>query len=87
MPGVLFVVCVPTAEYEKSLLYGTSPVILPSADIIPTQGLQKGPAGKMIMCNILLQSCSSDFCKWIIAWILFTNSVQVPAVIGDQAAI
>jgi hypothetical protein len=52
MPGVLFVVCVPTAEYEKSLLYGTSPVVLPSSDIIPSQGLQKGPAGKMIICNL-----------------------------------
>jgi hypothetical protein len=45
MPGVLFVVCIPTAAYEKCLMYGTSPVVPPSADMFPSHGLQKGPAG------------------------------------------
>lgn len=51
MPGVLFVVCIPTADYEKSLMYGTSPVVPPSADMFSSHGLQKGPAGKITVCN------------------------------------
>jgi hypothetical protein len=51
MPGVLFVVCIPTAEYEKCLTYGTSPVVLPSIDMFSGNSLQKGPAGKIIACN------------------------------------
>ena len=51
MSGVLFVVCIPTAEYEKCLMYGTSPVVPPSADIFSSHGLQKGPAGKITACN------------------------------------
>jgi len=48
MSGVLFVVCIPTAEYEKCLMYGTSPVVPPSADIFSSHGLQKGPAGEKL---------------------------------------
>ena len=44
MPGVLFVVCIPNAEYEKSLIYGTAPAIMPNNDMFngPGQGIQKG---------------------------------------------
>lgn len=49
MPGVLFVVCIPTAAYEKCLMYGTSPVVPPSADMFPSHGLQKGPAGEILI--------------------------------------
>ena len=51
MPGVLFVVCIPTAEYEKCLIHGTSPVVPPSADMISSHGLQKEPAGKITLYN------------------------------------
>jgi len=51
MPGVLFVVCIPTAEYEKCLVNGTSPSVPPSADMFSSHGLQKGPAGKRNVCN------------------------------------
>jgi hypothetical protein len=51
MAGVLFVVCIPTAEYEKCLMNGTSPVVPPSADIFSIHGLQKGPAGKITACS------------------------------------
>jgi hypothetical protein len=51
MPGVLFVVRIPTAEYEKRLMYGTSPVVPPSADMFSTHGLQTGPAGKITVCH------------------------------------
>ena len=51
MPGVLFVVCIPTAEYEKCLMCETSPVVPPSAEIFSSHGLQKGPAGKRTVCN------------------------------------
>ncbi|PSN37428.1 hypothetical protein C0J52_19035 [Blattella germanica] len=44
-------VCVPTADYEKSLLYGTAPAVMPSPDMFPSPstGLQKGPAGENLI--------------------------------------
>jgi hypothetical protein len=32
-------------------MYGTSPVVPPSADMFCSHGLQKGPAGKITVCN------------------------------------
>jgi hypothetical protein len=50
MPGVLFVVCIPTEEYEKHLMDGASAVSLPSADMLSSHGWQQGPAGKIAVC-------------------------------------